>query len=528
MPARNIHRKVKRKRKIKERLDKARQDVKSRKIDEETERALSKKSHELFTPIVERSGTKANGSAGGRSIILSNLASARKKKDIAIRRAVLVDNRFDIFVKDVLKYTMLWFHELLYEYQESHDEALFLMFRGGWKTTILTISRTLYEIVRNRDVRILIAAESSDQSQTFLRTIRQHLESNEDLIRIFGDFKDSKLKWTEKEIVVSGRTQSYKESTVTTCGLNSPVVSKHFDIIICDDLVTEDNARTPGQRERVKIFYYKTLEPTLEPDGKRWVVGTRYHHLDLYGHLIENEMSNSHIIIPVLNSKDESIWEERFPSVKMVTKRKSMGIIIFRSQMMCDTDAMVGEVYQYDWFEFYDDIDLPKDLVVYIGVDLAISMDKRADYFVCVAIGHHIQTNTFWILEYVRKRCGFKEQTRVIVDMGVRHGASKISIEAVAYQKVQVTQVKDDEIGKFFTVRPVYTNKDKLTRAYKNQGIYEDGRVKVRRSMTKLVEEHVLFPSSEHDDIWDATDIAISSALRKRRRSRRTEEPGLL
>lgn len=516
------------KRRFRERVKAAREHVATELKGINDDRELTRRADELFAPIVARSKTKVTNSSGGRSIVLSRLASARKKKDIAIRRAVLVDNRFDVFVKDVLKYTMLWFHELMYEYQEEHDEALFLMFRGGWKTTILTIARTLYEIVRNRDIRILIAAESSDQSQTFLRTIRQHLESNEDLIRIFGDFRDSKVKWTEKEIVVLGRTQSYKESTVTTCGLNSPVVSKHFDIIICDDLVTEDNARTPGQRERVKVFYYKSLEPTLEPDGKRWVIGTRYHHLDLYGHLIENEMADSHIIIPVLNDEDHSIWEERFPSKRMVAKRKSMGVIIFRSQMMCDTDAMIGEIFQYDWFKFYNDGDLPTDLVVYIGVDLAISMDKRADYFVCAAVGHHIKTNTFWILEYVRKRCGFKEQTKVIVDMGVRHNAAKVSIEAVAYQKVQVNQVKDDEIGKYFTVRPVYTNKDKLTRAYKQQGLFEDGRVHVRSSMTGLIEEHVLFPSAEHDDIWDAVDIAITSALRKRRRSRRTEEPGLL
>jgi len=526
MAARKL--KLKKSSKFADRINKARESVEEKKQEEANERALIAKSRELFKPIIKRSNTDVVNHKGGRSLVLSRLASARKKKDIAIRRAVLVENRFDVLFIEVLKYKMLWFHELLYDYQEEHDEALLLMFRGGWKTTILTIARCIYEIVRNRDIRILIAAESSDQSQTFLRTIRQHLESNEDLIRIFGDFKDTRLKWTEKELVVSGRKKSYKESTITTCGINSPVVSKHFDIIICDDLVTEDNARTPGQRERVKIFYYKSLEPTLEPDGRRWVIGTRYHHLDLYGHLITNEMADAHIIIPVLNDKDESIWEERFPTKKMISKRKSMGIIIFRSQMMCDTDAMVGELFQYDWFKFYNDIDLPTDLVVYIGVDLAISMDKRADYFVCVAVGHHVKTNTFWVLEYVRKRCGFKEQTKVIVDMGVRHNAAKISVEAVAYQKAQVNQVKDDDIGKFFTVRPVYTNKDKLTRAYKQQGLFEDGRVYVRSSMTKLIEEHVLFPSSEHDDIWDATDIAITSALKKRRRKRRTEEPGLL
>ena len=205
-----------------------------------------------------------------------------------------------------------------------------------------------------------------------------------------------------------------------------------------------------------------------------------------------------------------------------------MGIIIFRSQMMCDTDAMLGEVYEYDWFQFYNDGDLPSDLVVHIGVDLAISMKLRADYFVAVAIGHHLKTNCFWVLEVVRKRCGFKEQTKTIVDMGVRHNASKICIEAVAYQQAQVRQVKDDDVGKYFTVVPVFTNKDKLTRSYKNQGLYEELRVHVRPEMTKLVEEHVLFPSGEHDDIWDATDIAISSAIRRRRRKRREDEPGLL
>ena len=44
-----------------------------------------------------------------------------------------------------------------------------------------------------------------------------------------------------------------KEATVSALGASGAVVSKHFDIIIGDDLVGFENARTEAQRKEYSL-----------------------------------------------------------------------------------------------------------------------------------------------------------------------------------------------------------------------------------------------------------------------------------
>ena len=86
-----------------------------------------------------------------------------------------------------------------------------------------------------------------------LKEIRTHFEQNVNLIRIFGDWKKSRDNvWNDKEFTVNRRTVIKKEATVSALGASGAVVSKHFDIIIGDDLVGFENARTEAQRKVLK------------------------------------------------------------------------------------------------------------------------------------------------------------------------------------------------------------------------------------------------------------------------------------
>src|SRR5262249_17254169 len=144
------------------------------------------------------------------------------------------------------------FHQQLIAFQESaRDTCLQLAPRGYGKSTILTITRIIYEIVKNPNIRILIAANTQLQAEVFLREIKAHFERNERVKEYFGNFA-SEDKWDTREIIVAPRTSTAKESTITCVGVGGPVASRHYDIIIADDLVDEENSRTETQRDRVK------------------------------------------------------------------------------------------------------------------------------------------------------------------------------------------------------------------------------------------------------------------------------------
>ncbi|MEZ4871309.1 MAG: hypothetical protein R2827_03480 [Bdellovibrionales bacterium] len=46
------------------------------------------------------------------------------------------------------------------------------------------------------------------------------------------------------------RTSDNKEDTIETIGIGGALASKHYDLIIADDLIDEANSMTEGQREK--------------------------------------------------------------------------------------------------------------------------------------------------------------------------------------------------------------------------------------------------------------------------------------
>ncbi|MHC4660194.1 MAG: hypothetical protein ACYS8W_00770 [Planctomycetota bacterium] len=116
-----------------------------------------------------------------------------------------------------------------------------------------------------------------------------HVERNTIFKRTFGRLAGA--KWTQDEITLRRRRRIAKEAAVTALGVGGPIIGRHYDIILLDDVVDEEAARTENMRERISIWFRKVLMPCLEPGGELHLVGTRYHPLDLYGSLIESAKS---------------------------------------------------------------------------------------------------------------------------------------------------------------------------------------------------------------------------------------------
>jgi len=204
-------------------------------------------------------------------------------KKVAVNRA-LSDIRF--FTERVLRYQLTAFHEKWFLFQLDNKETLILAPRGHGKSTVCTISFALWRVIQNPDIRILIVSNTASQAESFLREIRTQLTQNEVLTCLFGWAPAGSPRWSQTEIIVSERRRIAKEATVTALGVGGPVISKHYDTIILDDIIDEENARTEQQREKMQVWFYKSLLPCLEPDGEIHILGTRYHPYDLYNQLL--------------------------------------------------------------------------------------------------------------------------------------------------------------------------------------------------------------------------------------------------
>ena len=146
---------------------------------------------------------------------------------------------------------------------------------------------------------------------------------------------------------------------------------------------------------------------------------------------------------------------------------------------------------------------------IYAGVDPAISQKSTADFFVMITIGiDHI--NNIYILDIIREHLTFDKQIEMINRKHNEWQPDIIGIEKVAYQEALIQHLRKEypEIK----IHEIQTVKDKVSRAYNRSGLFENGKVFVRRDMHLFVDELVLFPDAQHDDQFDAFDFALDVA----------------
>jgi len=156
---------------------------------------------------------------------------------------------------------------------------LIVMPRGSFKSSVGTIAYSIWLLIRDPNVRILIDSEVYKNSKNFLREIKNIIKS-EKFKQVFGDWEGA--IWTEGEIVVSKRTKNLKEGSIVCGGVETVKVGAHFDVIIHDDMNSGNNSETVEMQEKV-LRHYRMNFAILDPGGIMVVTGTRYCVLDIIG-----------------------------------------------------------------------------------------------------------------------------------------------------------------------------------------------------------------------------------------------------
>lgn len=469
--------------------------------------------------------------------VLDSVWLEQSKKDKIIKEIILTAD-FETAYYTVCKYitcrSLQPLHASIIHNVSDNQASMDLAPRGHGKSTIGDVDFCITKVLRNPDIRIMIGSKTQTQASAFLKEIRTHFEQNVNLIRIFGDWKKSRDNvWNDKEFTVNRRAVIKKEATVSALGASGAVVSKHFDIIIGDDLVGFENARTEAQRKVLKEWFYSSLYPTLEPDGEIHILGTRYSPMDLYEDLIKskNYKINVQQAITVKDGQEYSLWESKFSLEKLRSIREEAGLIIFNMQYQNNTELAKGKIFKYKYFKHFEEYDIDYDLNrvrvkvldsqgvpywipvrIYMGADLAISEDETSnnDYFVLTVIGVDKNKNVY-VLDYLKERLTFNAQLNAILDYGKNKFpmVERIGVETVQYQKSLAQEIRRLSM---LPVINIQTSKDKVTRAMRRSALFENGKVWFRIGMDDLEECLLLFPEVDHDDLFDGLDFALTVA----------------
>ncbi|MFH1421746.1 MAG: hypothetical protein ABIH42_03405 [Planctomycetota bacterium] len=91
------------------------------------------------------------------------------------------------------------------------------------------------------------------------------------------------------------------------------------------------------------------------------------------------------VVEKAIKDDKTALWEAKFPLEYLLKKKREAGSIIFGMQYQNNAELAKGEVFKLDWIKFHN-ADLSGMVSFYQGVDPAVSLSSRADYFAVVTV----------------------------------------------------------------------------------------------------------------------------------------------
>lgn len=176
---------------------------------------------------------------------------------------------------------------------------------GHAKSQTITVMYTVWRVVKDPSVRIVIASKTQRLAIQFLLTVKNYLThpNYRKMQQAFGPpggFDADSASWKQDLIYVSSNVRDVQEKdpTVQAIGIGGQLYGARADLIILDDCVDNGNAK---DFERQINWIQTEVASRLPEGGKILVVGTRLAPQDLYIELRRPERYNS-------DDDEESPW----------------------------------------------------------------------------------------------------------------------------------------------------------------------------------------------------------------------------
>jgi predicted phage terminase large subunit-like protein len=414
--------------------------------------------------------------------------------------------------------------------------------RGHAKSTAITFSYVLANIVfRQRDF-IVIVSETEAQSILFLNDIKKELQDNEDLRTLFGftgftkdtesDFIGEFDDETKFRVIAKGSEQRVR-------GLKWS--GKRPNLIVCDDLEGDEQVLNKERREKFKRWVFGALLPCRSDDGIVRVVGTIL-HADSF---LENVMPKEHdrrtvtVGLKTYSLAAKSSWKsvkykahnEDFSKILWPSKKTEQWLRIERQKYV---DQGLSDVYSQEFLNIpidesrafikkgdllaLTDEDKTLKLNYYVGVDLAISSKQTADYSVFV-LGGMDEHRVIQVRNVVRDRLQADEIIDMILGLQRSYEPQMFIIEDGQIAKTLMPSLHEEmrKQNIWPSIHLVRANTDKVSRARPLQARVRSKAVKFDKHAdwwADMEDELLKFPRGRHDDQVDATSYMMQAVDR--------------
>lgn len=419
----------------------------------------------------------------------------------------------------------------LKSFDQPWSRKVHLAPRAHGKTTVFGVLGVLSIIKKQPGSRILIISKTENIASNILAQTTKCARNLIDaglLPKFDGRPSATKIRF---------EGNNSREPSIFATGIDAGITGMHFDWIICDDIIDDQNSSSPDQREKVWDWFAGSLMNLSVPDTKMLVIGTRKHPEDLYGRLIadpawsgtveraiirypENfekalaqgqpidsffRFRNGRLLGVEKSDPGEVLWQEQWSIDRLLLERLMMGQTFFDREKQNDIRFFSGRVFKREWIHIWKELPPRELLSIYIGCDLAISKSDKADSFALAVVGKY--EDKWFLLDLFVDKLGFARQAQVIRDKVTQWRPLLVGIEDVAYQRALIEHL---ELKGGIPVVGIRPNAPKESRIKALQPLFENGKVLVASHHENFIGQLVEFPSGRHDDMIDAFEMAVS------------------
>jgi predicted phage terminase large subunit-like protein len=321
----------------------------------------------------------------------------------------------------------------------------------------------------------------------------------------------------------AGRWNTSKGGDYFAIGVGGAVTGKGADVLIIDDPHSEQEAAMAAANPEVydKVYEWYTSGPRqrLQPGGAIVIVMTRWAARDLTGQVLKSAAQRSGedwevIEFPAILPSGKPLWPQFWSLEELAALREELPNAKWQAQYQQNPVGNESAIVKRDWWKWWEKDDPPSCEYILQSWDTAFEKTQRADYSAGTTWGiFSCEEDNFApniiLLNTYKKRVEFPELKRDVLREYNEYEPDSMIVEKKASGAPLIYDLR--AMGVPVQEYTPSKGQDKIARLNSVSDIIASGKVWVPRTRwaEELVDEIAAFPSGEHDDLVDATTLAL-------------------
>ncbi len=364
--------------------------------------------------------------------------------------------------------------------------------------------------------KVIQTSHTAELAVGFGRKVRNLVDSE-----VYHDnFPDLALQADSK---AAGRWNTSKGGDYFAIGVGGAVTGKGADLLIIDDPHSEQEAALAAVNPEVydKVYEWYTSGPRqrLQPGGAIVIVMTRWAQRDLTGQVLKNAALRGEndwevIEFPAILPSGNPLWPQFWSIAELEALRQELPNSKWQAQYQQNPVGNESAIVKRDWWQWWEEDDPPRCDFILQSWDTAFEKHQRADYSAGTTWGIFDNPKdgnrpNIILLNTYKKRVEWVDLKKDVLQEYKEYDPDALIIEKKATGAPLIYELRAMGIPvQEFTPSK---GQDKIARLNAVSDIIASGKVWVPRTRwaEELVDEIAAFPSGEHDDLVDATTLAL-------------------